>query len=237
MYDPENGYAATGATYSPDFVDRYVTAQGERHRRVMALAQDRMTLIESGDGPYPDDEPFLVHGVNARIWMPDLRLLGRTRGAYPVLRRDGSMETEVAHSTRPPSGSAQVSRSYASAITGVSVRQFLSSHSVSTTSEYAIGEDEIRGIKWATSNTSTPSNLAGVTTPLLIAAMGAHYFLVPSEIAYEHAASQDKQLVIIEGANHFFMPCEATEPTPGAWGDTVKTLFDYVDGWVAERFV
>ena len=32
-------------------------------------------------------------------------------------------------------------------------------------------------------------------------------------------------------------PCQATEPSPGYFGDTVKTAFDCVAGWLANRFL
>jgi hypothetical protein len=45
-------------------------------------------------------------------------------------------------------------------------------------------------------------------------------------------------MVAVEGANHGFTPCTACAVAQGlpqtAYGDTVKRLFDYVDGWLGK---
>jgi hypothetical protein len=66
--------------------------------------------------------------------------------------------------------------------------------------------------------------------------MTGHYWMVSAEMFFEHAASSDKQLVFVEGASHNITPCTACETTPGEYGDTVKTTFDYVSAWLDTRF-
>jgi hypothetical protein len=237
MFSERNGYSSGGAHYSPEFVQRYVTAQGERSARLIQRAQERWSLIQAGHGFYADDEPFEVHGVSSRIWMPDLRLQERTRGAYPLLHADGSVTTEIVHSVRRPSGSAELSRSYGSGLVGISVRRFLCSHSLRTTSDYAIGEDFVSGVDWQSSITSTPANMANVSVPTIVMPMTGHYFLVTDEIIYEQAAATDKQMAFIEGASHGGTTCTACERIPGEFGDTAETLFNYLDGWLEKRFV
>jgi hypothetical protein len=237
MFSERNGYSSDGANYSTEFVKRYVTAQGERHNRLIQRAQDRWTRIQAGGGAYPDDEPFLVHGVSSRIWMPDLRLQERTRRAYPLLHADGSITTEIVHSVRRPSGSARASRSYESALVGISVRQFLCSHALRTTPDYAIGEDLVSGVDWASSITSTPTNMAGVSVPTVVMPMTGHYFLVTDEIIYEHAAAKDKEIAFVDGASHGGTTCKDCERFPGEFGHTAETLFNYLEGWLAKRFV
>ena len=237
MFSQRNGYSPDGAHYSPDFVQRYVSAQGERSARLIGRAQERWTTIQAGRGFYADDEPFEVHGVSSRIWMPDLRLQERTRGAYPLLHADGSVTTEIVHSVRRPSGSARVSRSYASALVGISVREFLCSHSLRTGADYAIGEDFVSGVDWDSSITSTPTNMAHVSVPTIVMPMTGHYFLVTDEIIYEHAAAADKELVCVNGASHGGTTCTACERFPGEFGDTAETLFNYLEGWLERRFV
>jgi hypothetical protein len=237
MFSERNGYSPDGAHYSPEFVERYVTAQSERSTRLIQKAQDCWTRIRAGKGAYPDDEPFLVHGVSSRIWMPDLRLQERTRGAYPLLHADGSITTEVVHSVRRPSGSKRVSRSYASALSNVSVRQFLCSHALRTNRDYAIGEDFVAGVDWASSITSTPTNMADVSVPTIVMPMTGHYFLVTDEIIFEHAAATDKEIVFVDGASHGGTTCTACERFPGEFGDTAETLFNHLEGWLESRFV
>lgn len=41
----------------------------------------------------------------------------------------------------------------------------------------------------------------------------------------------------VEGASHNFTVCTACESTPGEFGDTVATTFDYVGEWLTERYV
>lgn len=236
MYDPRNGYTPQGATYSPEFRKRYLAAQGKRHNELIAKAQERLARIQAGQGLYPDDEPFLVHGVRSRLWMPDLGLLAHTRGTYPLLRGDGSVETQVVHSVRVPSGSPREARSSSAALVGNTVRTFLSTHAIRTTADYFITEDSLSGVDWESSNTSAPAHVRHISVPLLIMAMTGHYFLVPDELVFENAASADKQLVFVEGASHGISPCRPCERTPGEFGDTVKRTFDYIDGWLNERF-
>jgi hypothetical protein len=62
-------------------------------------------------------------------------------------------------------------------------------------------------------------------------------FMRPDEIILAHATrTNDKQMVAVEGATHGFTPCTACAVAQGlpanAYGDTVKRLFDFVDGWL-----
>src|SRR5947207_15742431 len=69
--------------------------------------------------------------------------------------------------------------------------------------------DSMTGIDWCTSNNSTPCALRQITVPILITAMGGHYFIADNEIHYDVAASRDKDFVVVEGAVHGQTPCEA----------------------------
>ena len=64
--------------------------------------------------------------------------------------------------------------------------------------------------------------------------MGAGTLLISNEVAYKQAKSADKSLVYIEGAMHVSTPCRECERYPGQFGDTVKTTFDYMDGWLSK---
>ena len=48
------------------------------------------------------------------------------------------------------------------------------------------------------------------------------------EIAYEHSAANDKEMVGVQGANHGLMPCRPE------YGDTFKRAFDYADAWLSK---
>jgi hypothetical protein len=91
-------------------------------------------------------------------------------------------------------------------------------------------------IDWCSSNNSTPCALKSVTIPLLVTAMGGHYFVRDNEIHYEAAASKDKDFIVVEGATHGIQPCRACEKTPGQFGNATKNFFDYVSRWIRERY-
>lgn len=239
MWNPANGFdfGPGGAHYSTDFARRYAAAQGARNNKLIDQALDRFARLQAGQGLFPDDEPFVTYGANSRIWQPDLRLQSRTRDPHPMLHADGSASTGIVRSVRLPSGSATAARAYDSSQIGVSVRQFLSANAVRTTADYEIGEDFLNGIDWASSNSSTPWNVEHISVPLLIMPMTGHYFMVTDEVIYNHAASPDKQMAYVEGAVHGLTTCKPCERTPGEFGDTVQTLFNFADTWLASRFL
>jgi hypothetical protein len=247
VFNPDNGYNPAGSRYSEDFKRRYHRAQAQRMVRLTERAQERLAAIERGDGQYPDDEPFILARGQARIWQLDTSVVSRTRDAYPILRPDGATIVDVPRSVRvagvtPGSGGAagltpRQNASWSQGAFPYSVRTWLSGNAVGVDPErYTASEDDVQGVDWRSSNTSTPLNLEGVRVPLLIMAMTGHYWMVPGEIFLNHAASADKELVFVEGASHNITPCAACEEFPGQYGDTVKRTFDYVAGWVRERF-
>jgi pimeloyl-ACP methyl ester carboxylesterase len=248
VFSPQNGYNPAGGTYSDDFRRRYFRAQAERMLRLTDRALARRTAIGQGLGLFPDDEPFLLARGQARLWQLDTGLISHTRAAYPILKPDGSTVTEVAHSVRvagvtPGSGgeaglTGRTNASFAEGAVNYTVMSWLSNNALRVDPDrYTVTEDSIEGIDWNSSNTSTPANIAGVHVPVLMLSMTGHYWMVPSEIFFQRAVSQDKQLVFVEGASHNITPCRACEQFPGQYGDTVKTTFDYVAVWLRERFV
>jgi hypothetical protein len=50
------------------------------------------------------------------------------------------------------------------------------------------------------------------------------------------AASQDKSLVGVEGAMHWFNPCQSCSGGSGRrFGDTMARAFDYIADWLRKR--
>lgn len=235
MFDPENGYDPEGASYPREFVQRYLEAQARRMASLVARAQERIAAIDAGRGEYLDDEPLVIPGIGQRLFSPDTSLLSHTAREWKLLRSDGSAPVGIVRSVRPPAGRLRDQRSYDGALV-TSMRRFLATHAIAASPDYDMGADYLRGIDWATSATSAPASLAGVSVPLLSLVMTAHYFLVPNEINFSHATSPDKEMAMVEGATHLMVPCTAAEQEPGQFGDTVATTFDYVDRWVRDRF-
>ena len=51
------------------------------------------------------------------------------------------------------------------------------------------------------------------------------------------AASADKDLIILEGADHFARPCPRAAKATGAdYSNATRNMFDYIAGWATARF-
>jgi hypothetical protein len=92
------------------------------------------------------------------------------------------------------------------------------------------------GIDYCSSNNAPPCHLPRIRVPLLVTAMGAHYFIRDNEIHFEMAASPDKDFVVIEGAEHGQTPCVPCETTPGQYSNSVRNFYDYSADWIRRRF-
>jgi hypothetical protein len=95
-------------------------------------------------------------------------------------------------------------------------------------------------IDWCTSNNSTPCNVEVISVPLLVVAMGGHYFLRDGEIIFDAASSLDKEYIIVEGATHGGTPCTRCvsrgQAYDGRYDNSVKNNFDFVANWINKRF-
>jgi hypothetical protein len=74
--------------------------------------------------------------------------------------------------------------------------------------------------------------IAVLPTAAVIAAVGV---LVAAPSLAQGPMSSDKTLAFVEGASHMYTPCGPCEKSPGQFGDTVKTTYDYVDRWLSQR--
>jgi hypothetical protein len=244
LYRPQNGFTTNGAHYSEEFKQQYLTAQRERYNKLITAAENRIQAIEKGQGNYVDDEPFIVTaGVqmlfNNKLYPQDVSLLSHTKEKWPLLHADGSETSQVVHSVRTP----LTLKSNTDSINGVLVttaKNFLSRVGIRVTPDYNIAEDGVTGIDWSSSITSPIGNIEGVHRPLLLMGMTGSWEYLASEAIYQHADNtKDKTLAFVEGATHMFTPNKRAEKTPGEFGDTMKTLFDYVDQWISQdgRFI
>lgn len=227
LFNTSNGYnpAANSANYSDAFTRKFFAAQAARNEKLVAAAQARLPVIEKGQGRYKGDEPFEVPEICcARLLQADTKMVSHTKASHTLLKSDGTVPMQIIKSVRPPMGNDDGVGSYEQ----YSVRGFLAGQALRTTPEYMVTEDSITGVDWASSSTSAPTNVEGIRVPLLIMAMTCHYFVVPDEIIFDHAASKDKQIAYVEGASHGFTPCRPE------YGDTMKRTFDFVDSWLSD---
>ncbi len=241
LFNPANGFDPAGSSYSDQFIRKYQKAQGERNNRLINAALERLHAIESGKGKYTDDEPFIIPGgaqnsFNNKLFPQDIRLLSRTKNAWSLLHSDGSITTQIISCVRKPKNDKSFTDMYRMGAIKSTVRTFLNSSAVRTNDNFGYNEDSIYGIDWCSSYSCTPGNMMGVSAPTLLMGMTAGYEFLAAEIIYEIAKNiKDKTIAFVEGANHGFFTARECEKFPGQFGDTTKTLFDYVDKWLGQK--
>ena len=207
----------------------------------MAMANERLALIEAGKGKFSDDEPFVVAGAAQtrfynKLIPQDLSLLSHTKQAWPIIKADGSVKNEIVKSVRAPFGMIGSSERLTASL-NTTVRGFLSTCAITTDANFRVNEDGLQGIHW-TSNINNPiGNSEGITVPSLFMGMTGSYEYLAAEEIYHHSSSTDKTIAFVEGASHNFTPDKDAEKYNNtSYGDTVKHLFDYVDNWLNSRF-
>ncbi|MGE5304787.1 MAG: hypothetical protein ACM3TN_15865 [Alphaproteobacteria bacterium] len=254
MFSAVNGYDTTtnGATYSKDFKKRYTTGQAIRNQDLVneALGLLRDEIKTTGDPTrLGDDIPFAVVGsTDARLWQPDISLLKYTQQKHILLARDGTRPMQIIQSVRTPSGRASNGLDCVASTTSVNVHIWLGAHTLrATPGRYTQTPDDITGVDYDSSATTSVTNVKGISVPLVIIANTGHYFLRPDEIIYDSAKSRDKTIAFEEGAVHGGTPClscaHAIDPTittqaqaNAYWGDTFGRTMDFYSEWLSAKY-
>jgi hypothetical protein len=231
MFSVANGYDAStnSGDYAKRFERRFLKAQQDRNQELLdtALKLLRQERIFTGNPKaMGDDIPFtVVAGNAARLWQPDSGganqstsgLLNCTQKPHILLSRDGTRPFQAVCSVRPGSGNDADGLSDDSTL-HLNVHTYLGLNTIRAKGRYSQTLDDITGIDWESSATSTLVNIRGIgkhpngknkTTPLLIVANSGHYFLRFDELIYENATTRDKTYAIEEGAVHGGGPCAA----------------------------
>ena len=222
-YNPANGYDPKQPHYSDAFKKRYFAAQAQRMNRLIDRAKAALAR-------HDDDVFLVVRGEGARLMELDPAVHHSTVAPRKLLRNDGSVVTQIVESVRPIGrGSEAQNAAFTTGTRLLTARSFLSANAIRA-------RDSMDDIDWCSSNNSTPCALKQITIPLLVTAMGAHYFIRDNEIHFEAAASADKDFIVVEGATHGITPCTRCERTPGQYGNSVRNYFDYVQRWINARF-
>lgn len=240
LFNPENGFDPNGSAYSREFIEKFQTAQTQRNCCLVDYALNRMIYLENGNGNYSDDEPLIIPGAaqgffNNKLYAQDIRLMSRTRGEYLLLHGDGSRTVEQIHSLRGPENPVSFTPSFWEGARFLSVKTYLASYAVRTEKEFGYDEDHVWGIEWDSTYNCPPGNVKHIHCPMLVMGMTAGWEFLASETIYEMAASQDKTIAFVEGATHKFTPAKHLEKTEGEFGDTIKTIHDFVDEWISEK--
>lgn len=232
-FDPKNGFNPDGhSTYSPEFLDRYFKAQAARMNRLIDKAVAMRADVQAGRAITTDDAPFIVYRNRARLMDFSMSVHPGTVRPQKLVRDDGSISTEVVRSVRVAlTRNRQVDRTLEGGTLFLTLSSFLSANAIRA-------KDSMVDIDWCSSNNSTPCALKQISVPLLITAMGGHYFLADNEIHYDVAASKDKDYVIIEGAVHGQTGCTACSKVTGkSYSNALKNHYDYIASWAkAGRF-
>lgn len=227
-FSVSNGYRDGGLTlYSDQFKKSYFKAQADRMNALIDEALDRLADVEAaGD----TDAPFIVpYADNARLSQIDLSIHHGTLLPRALVKNDGTIDaSHPVNSVRVQSLSPGDEAGFGSMMF-LTLKSFLSVRAVRST-------DSFDGVDWCSSNNSTPCNLQNMTVPLVVFAMGGHYFIRDAEQYFDMAVSPDKQFFVIEGAAHGLTPCTACQTTPGQYSNVTKNLFDQAAIWMNARF-
>jgi hypothetical protein len=244
MYNPGNGFNPAGSTYSKEFVRKFLSAEAKRYNQLINTAQARVAALDAHKGNYLDDEPFIVPGAsglgpNNKLYAQDVRLLSRSLKPWPLLKADGSAVTQIIQSVRRPKNPRSMTGSYGLASLKTSVRAFLASSAIRVDDDFYYDESSVHGVHWNSSYSSPPGNVEGISVPLLAMGMTGNWEGLAAEVIHQHARSVDKSIAFVEGATHMYDTCKECEKIPGQFGDTLKTTYDYIDGWMSKsgRFI
>ncbi len=238
LFRPENGFNPEGSVFSESFICKYQQGQSERNNALVDLALERYRLICEGKGKFCDDEPFFIPGadqcfMNNKLYAQDVRLMSRTQEPHKLLHADGSATTEIIHSLRGPENPESFTPKMWDGARFLSVKTFLTSYAVRTEPDFGYDETHVWGIDWDSSYACPPGNVVGIHCPMLVMGMTAGWEYLASETIYNLSTSADKEIAFVEGATHKFEPAVHLEKYPGQYGDTMKTLHDYVAGWLS----
>ncbi len=231
-FNPANGFNPNGqSVYSAEFMDRYFKAQAARMNRLIDKAVAMREEIKQGKGKTTDDAPFIVYRNRARMMDFSMSVHPGTKEPHKLIKNDGTVSTQIISSVRAPvTQNAKLDKTLSNGTMFLTLTSFLSANAIRA-------KDSIDDIDWCSANNSTPCALKQISVPLLITAMGGHYFIRDNEIHYDVAASKDKDYVVAEGAVHGMTPCEECSKVTGqSYANVTKNLYDYIAKWTNERF-
>jgi pimeloyl-ACP methyl ester carboxylesterase len=246
MFSSDNGFSQTNPSYSEEFESRFFAGQAARAERLTALAQSRTTAIANKQGLYTDNEPFIVGYHNANLFSYDKQIWSHTKVAHPLIRPAGVQQT-VVESIRPlgisVNGNLQAANASYGQVVSLAgalksdVNAFISGAALHVDpTRYRLTDDDILGVDWASTNASTPYNIAHIHAPMLILGATGHYWVVTAEIYYDMTPSTDKTVAFVYGATHGYSPCKDCGAPLSAIGDTQAETLAYIAAWLEPRF-
>src|SRR5712691_12929832 len=107
----------------------------------------------------------------ARLMELDPSIHHGTLEPQKLLKNDGTVVTQIVESVRRPArGYDRRNASFDGGARLMTVRSFLSANAIRA-------KDSLDEVDWCSSNNSTPCAVWSISIPILITAMGAHYFI------------------------------------------------------------
>ena len=244
LYNPENGYNPAGCHYSEEFVRRFWRGQAERMNRLIDYCMERKEIIDRGEGLYEDDEPLAIPGgflyAQCNKLFPQVpeKYFSHTKEAWPLIHKDGSVTNEIVHCLRGMRPGAQTTGKLGQGTLTTTVKTFLKSYGVRGAEDYYYDETGVYGVDVDSSYSTTLGNVKHIRKPILAMGMtGSYEYIAAEHIARRATSCEDLTVAFVEGASHNITTEYGIEKTPGQYGDTLQTCFDYVDDWIAERFL
>lgn len=230
-FHPQNGFVPDQPlTYSDAFKTRFYAAQSARMNRLIDDAQTMLGMMREGRSAFPDDDVMVVpRAGGASLSGPDRSIEAGPLKPVRLLRNNGSVATEKVTTVLPPVKMHPETNATFAAARVSTVKTFLSTAAIRST-------DARDGVDWCSSNTSTPCALEQVSVPVLFTATGAGTLMRDTEVMFDHAASTDKEFIVVEGLLHGLIPCSFCGRPAEQFANGPKNLFDYIAAWMNKRF-
>ncbi len=95
--------------------------------------------------------------------------------------------------------------------------------------DFGYNDCEMWGDDWEFNNYRSCGNVKGIHIPLLCTGNTGNHEFVNAEMTYLNAASEDKSIVMIEGADHNFITTDEAK-----YGNTTARAAAYMAGWLTK---
>lgn len=231
-FNPANGFNPKGpSNYSAEFRARYFKAQSDRMNRLIDKALKIKTDMGAGKHVPADNDIFTFYRNRGRLMELDMGVHAGTEKPHKLLKNDGTVDaSKRVMSVRQPNVRNATADTRFSAVKALTVTAFLTANATRSSNS-----DD--GVDACSTNNSTHCAVQSITVPLLVIAMGGHYFIRDNEITYDLAKSADKDYVVVEGATHGGTPCGPCSKATGQdYSNATKNVFDYMAKWINARF-
>jgi hypothetical protein len=240
MLDPfnvKNGFNPNGeSVYSAQFQAKYFRAQSDRMNALIDTALDIKKQMAVGKYHPVDEDAFVIYRGRAGLFNMSTNILRGTLNPARLLKNDGTIVTQVVNSVRVPDPSARendqlMGSGNSAGVKELTITAFLTANAIRS-------DNSLDGIDWCSSNDSTICAIRQIHVPVLIGAMGGHYFIRDSEMYFENGAMADKEFIVIEGATHGIGNCTdcAAYWGTGPYTNVPLNTWNYVAAWTNARF-